>query len=610
MNKSKSNPANGITQKQIKISQTGSAPLATKTHYSFVEALRFVRAEFPAFTLENLLNHGFQGDVIFMVSLPLNVEARSSHLSVRQTLQSKTPYFLCIPAFSCEIIERDGIDYLYAFPRGYLVNTSRGLTEVLPNHPANAAANPAWLTFANDLLFHVSVTAKNLVVPHEQLLLLALKIRLRVEGKNSLSHQQQVINENAARLTICEFKSLRSISSDFPECSAIDLLRNAIKRGLPLSIFVPPEVIIRSSVIDDANSSVEYLHRPRFLELGRQDCLELYKQDNVKTSLFPAGYICSPDGFRRITPNFERGWLAPETSWRTCKADQYANQIVTCNDLYALASDIPELVRKTSAHDLGIPEGAKADVIKSGFIAVIQAVDLLKLNHPDCTVNHLLELTQTGELDFFTLKPAGISIEKSPHQVEPDDSVNCLPRLALDKETCAAIQTDGEVFVQKFPRSGNVDWSTPYGRGGVHLESTASLKSYLRGQPFPIKVKPDCLFVLRKQVLQLIDHSHEFWDKVVRAASRHSASNTVGLNNPEVPLACSPTTLNQDELLGIGKVAKLLGICKSTVGYLSTRPKDGSKGRFDENFPLPATPEGKNRKWKESDLRNYKRSPR
>lgn len=601
MTKSKNKSAHGVAGKPVQTGQTGPLQLMTKTHYSFAESLRFIKSEFQGFTRENLLNHGFQGDVDFLVRVPPGISIRSSHPSAQQNLQERTPHFLSLQADDCETIERDGLVHLYAFAKGYWISSARQLVEVLPNYQSHGEFSGAWYTFQNDISTVIPISSQDLAITHLKLLLLVLRIKLRLEGNITPSEQRIFINQAAADLTTKHFQSLQTISNA-SNISVLDFLRHAIQRDLPLCIFVPPEVIVRSSSNDDFNSRVEYLRRPQFLELSKEHCLSLYKEECTTINQFPAGYIVDANrDIHRIIPQQERSGLPNTTSWTTCNAGMHIWQTVSHKDLYARASDVPELLEPPSQYDFKFSQAALKKLSCDGYIDLEQVISLLKLNHPDCAINHLLQLSQSDQLDFFTLAPAGIQIKKSDHVVDNDSSVNDLPRLIVDKITCTTIQIHGEALAHKFPRNGIITYAAAYGPKGKVVERTASLKTYYRGKPHPIKINADCLYVHRDQVLNLIDYSHDFWDEIILAAAKNSTPKHDG----DPTLNGTLTSLRESSLpgnfLGGTAVVKRLKISPTALRYKT----DETHERHDKEFPQPVRQEGRPPKWKESAIEAY-----
>ena len=593
-----------LTQLPLKTGHTGAPPLMTKTHYSFAESLRFIRSKFPEFTRENLLNHGFQGDVSFVVRVPPGVSVHSLHHSTQQNLQERRPHLLSLHPFACEFIERSGVVHSHLFPNGYWTSPIGRQIQVMPNYQVNNGMDIGWQTLKDGSVVNIPITTADLLVTHIELLLLAERIRLRVEDKTSRSQQQVIVQSTAAQLITKHFQSLKTISSNVPDSRPEDLLRHAIQRDLPLFGFIPSGKTIRSTSAQDFYSGVEYFLRPQFLELTTADCLTVYKEDSVAIAEFSAGYITDLYGEnKRISPQDERGWLPIGTVWEIYDGLQRANLTLHCHDLYALIANIPELIATQAEHHLKIPQGAITQLLNDGYIRIDRAVELLKLNHPECTVNHLLQLKQLEQLDFVTLAPSGIEIRKIGQYAESDNLKTGLPLLTLDKDACQTIQRSGEAYVDSFSKTSFPLYS-PYDAGGAFTGITSYLSTYYLGKPHPIKLNADCLFTQRAQVLKLLEQSIDFWDQVTSEISENPTWNTGDLKQQKDNDPSSPESQPGETLLGSKAVMKRLDISKGKLDYSINKEHKN----YNKNFPKPIKNGNGHRKWKESDIDAYERT--
>ncbi|WP_341911104.1 hypothetical protein [Polaromonas sp. YR568] len=593
-------------QLPLKTGHTGSPPLMTKTHYSFAESLRFIRSKFPEFSRENLLNHGFQGDVSFVVRVPPDVSVHPSHYSPQQYLQERRPHLLLLHPSACDLIERNGLIHSNLFPRGYWTSPIGQHVEVIPNYHVNNWSHVGWQTVKDGSAVEIPITVADLLITHSELLLFAERVRLRVDDKVSRFQQQVIVQNTAAQLATKHFQSLKMISSSVPDCAPVDLLRHAIQRNVPLFGFIPPGATVRSSFIQDFNSGVEYFLRPQFLELTTADCLTIYKEDSAAIAEFSAGYITDLYGeHKRIGPQDERSGLPAGTAWKIFDGLQPAHLTLTCHDLYALVAKIPELIATPAEHDLTITKDSITRLLNDGYIRLDRAAELIKLNHPECTVNHVLELKQLEKLAFVTLAPWGIEVKrigKQDENAKPNNNTD-LQLLDLDKDACRSIQRSGEAYIGIFSKIF-FPYYSPYDSVGELNGANSYLSTYYQGKPHPIKLNADCLFIKRHQVLELLDRTNVFWDQVTSAVIENLKCNIGDLSQDRGAASSSPELQSGEILLNSREVISRLNMSMTALAYSF---KDGHK-YFKKGFPKPIENGKRRRQWRESDIETYQRT--
>ncbi len=591
-------------QLPLKTGHTGAPPLMTKTHYSFAESLRFIRSKFPEFTRENLLNHGFQGDVCFVVRVPPDVSVHPSHHSAQQYLQARTPNLLLLHPSACDLIERNGLIHPNFFPSGYWTSPLGQHVEVIPNYHVNNWAHVGWQTVKDGSPVEIPITVADLLITHSELAQLAERVRLRVNDIVSRSQQQVVIQSTAAQLATKHFQSLKMISSSVPDCAPEKLLRHAIQRNVPLFAFIPPGAKVRSSSLQDFNSGVEYFLRPQFLELTTANCLTIYKEDSAAIAEFSAGYITDLYGEnKRVSPQDERGGLPAGTAWKIYDGLQPACLTLTCHDLYALVGTIPELIATPVEYDLTIPKELITRLLNDGYIRLDRAVDIIQLNHPECTVNHVLELKQIEKLNFVTLAPSGIEIKRIGKQDENAKPNNTgLQLLDLDKDACRDIQRSGEAYIETFSKIF-FPYYSPYDAVGEPNGANSYLSTYYKGKPHPIKLNADFLFVKRHRILELLDRFNDFWDQVTSAVVDVKC-NIGDLSQDRGAASSSPELQSGEILLSSKEVIRRLNISMTALAYSI---KDGHK-YFKKDFPKPIENGKRHRQWRETHIEAYQRT--
>ena len=247
-----------------------------------------------------------------------------------------------------------------------------------------------------------------------------------------------------------------NIDNKIPHCSPIDLLRRAIQRSLTLLVPTPTLADIRSSSENDYLSGVEYLLRPKLLELNPSDCTNIYTNGCAVISDFLAGYIVDYIGrTKRATPAFERPWLVDEkVSWRAYTGYECNPLIVSCKYLYVLESDVSELKDEDESKNFKIPKDTIRLLLLNGFISLERAVEIAKLKHPKCTTNHLLRLGYNGKFNIVTPIPVEIKVDKFRIRPEKRISFNSSEEypvlLKLEIGTCLNLIIHGKIEIDSF----------------------------------------------------------------------------------------------------------------------------------------------------------------
>ena len=166
-------------------------PLMTKTHYSFEEAFRFIKSKYPNFTHENLLNHGFQGDISFFIKIPPDILVKSFFPTLDQRLLSSPPLFLTLYPMASEEIERNGIVHSNSYPNGYWFDEICQLIECLPNYNPINNGGKFWQTFKGNEICSIPITSKNLLVAHHNLIMLPQRIEAKLRLSSNSENSEQ-----------------------------------------------------------------------------------------------------------------------------------------------------------------------------------------------------------------------------------------------------------------------------------------------------------------------------------------------------------------------------------------------------------------------------------
>lgn len=507
------------------------APLTTKSHYSFEEALQFIKAKFRNFTRENLLNHGFQGDVIFFMKVPLGLRINSSIISKYSSLQEITPNYLIISPLECEEIELNEVCYQNAFEKGCVYDESLGFLDALPNYDPNpySSITPQWRTFR---YYRIPITIKNLQVTHSELICLSQIIEFRLSVDNN---QPDVSDKSFFKTIPKSLVSLTDASAGTLDCRPLDLLRRAIQRNLILFARVPAGISVRSSSASDYDSGVEYLPQPQFLAINALDCTEIYNNGSVFISNFHEGYIADYFGhLKRITPADERPELADENpSWRIYQDNELLSLDLTCQHLYAMQSDIAELLDQDECQDLKISKASMALLLQKDFVSLERAVELAKLTHPECTMNHLLRIGHQGRFNIITPIPVAIEVRKyapgPSNNVAFNTSAEYPVFLELFRDTCLDIERYGKTEAYNF--------SSEYWIFDNQLQRKSvnswSLATYYNDNSHEIELTPDRLFISRVELNLVINFKSNLWasiSKLLVVESKERDANIPKMN--------------------------------------------------------------------------------
>lgn len=599
-----------------KIGKMTAPPLMTKTHYSFEESFRFIKSKFPNFTHENLLNHGFQGDVSFFVNVPPDVNVQSLFGTSDLRFSRSSPRLLTLHQSSCEDIERNGITHADSFPTGYWYDETYKFIKALPNYITHGNDTPLWRTFKNDEPYGIPISVKSVLVTHFSLIQLAQRIELRLAYDNKPKNQQVILNKFPSRIIPKTCDSLIDLSSKILDCKPVDLLRRAIQRNLTLLAMVPDDVVVRSSDSSDYESCVEYMKRPQFLELNSSDCRDIYINDEVSISDFPAGYIFGNLGrMTQITPSLERSWLPAEsTSWRTFRGTTLSDLNLSCEDLYVLQSDVTELRVKDESQKFKIPEDTIKLLLANGFISMERGVEIAKLKYPECTKDHLLRFGSKSKLDITTPIPVGITINKFKNlnktKIKLDSSDGYPVLLNLNPGACEKIEDHGKSAEGMFSTDYWI-YQNKFQRKSVTGEEIWGLATYFKNQPHEIELNLGNLYINKSILLEIAESESNLWasidEEIIKDAEgqKHGA-NALDPSNANALAIRKTETLPESPseritFLDRGEVMKRLGIGRSKMYHCMDRKSP----YYDEDFPLPIEDGNRKKRWVESKVKAY-----
>ena len=621
-----------------------SAPLITKSHYSFEEALLLLKETFKNFSRQNLLNHGFQGDLSFFLKVPSHVEVRSYFPARYSGSRVIKPSYLIIDSLDCEEIERQGQSYQNEFQKGYVYDERYGFIEALPNYSSVICFDiaPHWIVNG---LRKITITAKNLLITHFDLMLLLSEIPIKLTHD---PHKPKP-EKNFSKVIPQSVISINDVASTNPDCVPSDLLRRTIQKKMNMLVRVPTDLIVRSSIQHDYATGVEYLNRPQFFEINDSDCWEIYCNDSVWIADFRAGYIADKSGqMNRITPVDERPELVDENaSWMAYRGNNGQDLKFTCQDLYVLPSDVAELLDKDECGDLKISKRSMDLLFQESFVSLEEAVKIAKLGHPECTTNHLLRIGHQGKFNIVTPIPVAVEVKQycihSADNVQFDTSAEDPVLLDLFSETCLDIERYGKTETDRF---SSEYWSFDYRLRRKSALGANILATFYKDNSHKIALKPDKLFIRKADLVQVINDNYNLWDlinRLLEVESKRRETNTTDPNADTVTVdqeessftdsrndsaINEPIKLNtaklasrevsekndkqlmQNEALAEFKSIKLLSrievmqrlnIGKSTM---DNRINPNSK-YYDPEFPKPVGDGRRKKSWVESEVNYY-----
>lgn len=621
-----------------KTGQTTAPPLMTKTHYSFEEAFRFVKSLFPSFTHENLLNHGFQSDISFIIKVPAEVKVYNAIIIEHTIFGTRAPSFLTISPFDCEEIERNGSVQLSMYSRGYYHDEVSMFMESLPNYDPNSNAKPLWKTSLNDEEYGINISAWNLLIIHSSLLELVAIIKLRLSNNLNPQIRYEILRGN----TPIKFHSLSKVVSQLTDCKQIDLLRRAIQRNITLLIRVPTEITVRSSISTDYSSGVEYQLRPHFLELKALDCENIYYDESAWVLDFPVGYFNDSTGhIKRITPIFERHWLADKNpSWRTYQGNVCTPLRLICEHLYVNREDVKELMDQDESQDLKIPKESIKLLSNYGFISMERAVEIAKLKYQKCTINHLFRLGSRGVIKIVTPIPSAIRVHK--YSVRKEKKTLFYNPIEYPVLLILYIGTCKELEKNLILESGIFDSAYYFFENGFVDKSATEpniwgLVTYLENKPHGIELMPDRLYVNKSILLKMLESESALWNDIdqilIKEAEdrklEHEALEPKNVNTSATDetnsqlLVVDPGVQSDNQHEGEEKACKLLESPPEDIKFLSrievlkcieclhikkstmANRMNKKSDYYDPDFPLPTTVGRGKKLWVASKVKAY-----
>jgi predicted DNA-binding transcriptional regulator AlpA len=609
--------------------KVGAPPLMTKSHYSFEEALQFIKAKFGSFTPGNLLNHGFQGDVSLFVQVPPGLEIESYFFSKDLKWQSIAPTYLIINSLDCEEIERKGAINQNAFDRGYVYKQNYGFLDALPSYHPNtdSSITPHWKTTGYN---KIPITIKNLLVTHAELICLSQILAFKQESIQHDVHDRSFFKPIPKSLHL-----LNNLPAGTIDCRPIDLLRRAIQRNLNVLAILPSGVSVRSSSASDYATGMEYVFQPQFLTLDAAACTEIYTKGSASISIFQAGYIADNFGqIKRITPADERPGLADEnSSWRTYRGNELCPLNLTCQHLYAMRPDVAELLDQDECQDFKISKESLALLTRMDFVSLESAVKIAKLEHPECTTNHLLRMGHKAKFSIVTPIPVAIEVnqyrQSSANKLKFNSLAESPVLLDLSSNTCLEIERSGKTSTDTFFWKYWTFIENQFRREsalGTHM-----LATYYKHNLHKIELKTDRLFISKAELFRVINDNSNLWDTIGemleverKKCEANSNEDTVAADQKEASCTDSDVRakkeLNQlttaktapgealTELpykkikqLTKKEVAKRLNFGTSKIDYLV----NAESPRFKPDFPKPIGGFGQKKYWIESEVEDY-----
>lgn len=568
--------------------------------------------------------------------------------------------FLTLHPIAIEEIERYGIVHVDSYPKGYWFDESCHLIELLPNYSFINNERPCWQTFQDNQICSISVVTKSLLVTHGNLITLHQRIEAKLSSDTNPENLEQNLHNISIGRVNKNFRPLVNIANEISDCSPNDLLRRAIQKKLTLLVPTSTLTDIRSTSEKDYLSGVEYLLQPKFLELNPLNCEDIYIDGNVAISDFVAGYIIDYMGrTKRVTPAYERPWLIDEkVSWRTYFGHECIPLNISCKYLYALQSDVCELVDEDETQEFQIPKEITSLLLCNNFVSLTQAVEIAKLKHPKCTTNNFFRLGHNRKVAIVTPIPIAIKVNKFSVRPEKKISFYSLDEypvlLQLETDTCADLENHGKAETDSFS-SDYWTYDSQFQRKSATGKNIWGLATYFKNKPHKIELSSDRLYIDKSALLQIVDSSSDLWSSIDKipleeAGERRLESEVLDLNkyntlakslaksmsvdfeglstdknqDPtnrerlDVDLVDQPSyqqerTENTEEIpdspsasikfLSKIEVMKLLNIGKSTIhNRINPRHKN-----YDSAFPLPIGGRNQEKRWVETEIEAYQK---
>ena len=611
----------------------GGPPLMTKSHYSFEEAVRFVKAKFPNCTKETLLNHGSRGDVSFFLKKPSLIGIESYPIANNFTGPANLPSYLIISPWDCENIENNAVSHQNVFDRGYVYDKDYGFLDSLPNYDPNSYSSiiPHWRTVLILGKYYIPITVKDLLVTHSELICLPKIIELRLNNTEQIPHRSFFKPIPKSFFLLC------NLPAGINNLKPTDLLRRSIQKNLNVFAIVPAGVRVCSTSASDYAIGIEYYLQPQFFALNASDCTKIYDDGEASIYTFQAGYVIDNRGqMERITPATERPWLTCEDpSWKLYQGNKPWSLDITCQHLYAMQSDAAELMDQDECQDFKISKASIALLSRMDFVSLESAVEIAKLGHPKCTTNHLLRMGHQGKFNIVTPIPVEIEAKQycihTANNVRFNNSAEDPILLDLFSDTCLDIERYGKIETDRF---SSEYWSFDY-----RLRRKSALESHIvatfyKDNLHKIELKPDRLFISKEQLFRIINDNSNLWDLMDKLLSDESKKRetkspepndgTVAADQKET--SCTDSDVRAKEELNQLRTARIaqdeeltesphknikritknevsnrLNFGKSKIDYLV----DPKSLRFDPDFPKPTGGFGQKKYWVESEVEDY-----